>query len=74
MPVVPGRCDGAKWTRCQAERPGAEKGGKGSKQTARKNTWDQPGLLEMPEGEFLLGSGSLQYETELTEEEMQNTC
>ena len=30
VPVVPGRHDGAKWTWCQAERPGAEKGGKGS--------------------------------------------
>lgn len=47
---------------------------RGAEQTAQKNTWGQPGILEMPEGEFLLGSGSLQYETELIEEEMQNTC
>lgn len=29
--MVPGRHDSAKWIRCQAERPGAEKGGKGSR-------------------------------------------
>lgn len=46
---------------------------RGAEQTVQ-NTWGQPGLLEMPEGEFLLASGSLHYETKLTEEEMQNTC
>lgn len=34
---------------------------RGAEQTVQKHIRDQPGLLEIPEGEFLQGSGFLHY-------------